>query len=271
MVCAAIEKVMKEAFLPSPTEETWREVAQRFWDKWNFPNCIGAIDGKHVHIQAPPRSGSQFNYKKAFSVVVLALADADYRFRVIQVSDFERTNDIEVYTESDLARGMESRTLHVPDAAPLPGAAHLGNVPFAMVGDVAFPLKPYLMRPYPAHNLNNKNKKIFNYRLSRARRAVENAFIILASRWRILHQKINLHPQNVGTLVVASCILHNFLLAPRDNQWMLDEAEKLRLRMSPALYIGGNRAAREAYNVREAFTSFFNSPEGGVSWQDKMV
>lgn len=65
MVCAAIKKVMMGRFLPSPTEETWREVAQGFWDKWNFPNCLGAIDGKHVHIQAPPLSGSQyFNYKK---------------------------------------------------------------------------------------------------------------------------------------------------------------------------------------------------------------
>ncbi len=81
MVCAAIEKVMMERFLPSPTQDTWKEVAQGYCEKWNFPNCLGAIDGKHIIIQAPPLSGSQFfSYKKTFSIVLLALVDADYRF-----------------------------------------------------------------------------------------------------------------------------------------------------------------------------------------------
>lgn len=119
--------------------------------------------------------------------MLLALVDADYRFRVVQVGDFGRTSDGGVYAGSDLGRGMESRALHVPHAAPLLGAAHLGDVPFVMVGDAAFPLKPYLMRPYPGRNLNH-NKRIFNYRLSRARMVVENAFGILASRWRIFHR-----------------------------------------------------------------------------------
>ncbi|KAG1946513.1 hypothetical protein F2P79_013391 [Pimephales promelas] len=181
MVCAAIEKFMMGRFLPRPTQDTWREVAQGFWDKLNFPNCLGAIDGKHVVIQPPPRSGSQyFNYKNTFSIVLLALVDADYRFRVIQVGDFGRTSDGGVYAGSDLGRGMESRTLHVPPSTSLPGAAQLGDMPFVMVCDAAFPLKPYLMRPSPGHNLTHQ-KRIFNYRLSRARMVVENAFGILAS------------------------------------------------------------------------------------------
>lgn len=98
MVCAAIEKGMVEKFLPRPTPDTWKEVAQRFWEKWNFPNYLGALDGKHVVIQAPPLSGSQyFNYKKTFSIVLLGLVDADYRFRCIQVGDFGRTSDGGVY------------------------------------------------------------------------------------------------------------------------------------------------------------------------------
>lgn len=112
MVCAAIEKVMLERFLPRPTQDTWKEVAQGFW---NFPNCLGAIDGKHIRIQAPPLSGSQFfNYKKTFSIVLLALVDADYRFWIIQVGDLGRTSDGGVYARSDLGRGMETSTLHVP-------------------------------------------------------------------------------------------------------------------------------------------------------------
>ncbi len=66
----------------------------------------------------------------------------------------------------------------------LPGAEDLGRLPFVMVGDAAFPLKPKLMRPYPGRNLERR-KANFNYRLSRARITVEKAFGILSSRWRI--------------------------------------------------------------------------------------
>ncbi|XP_034554378.1 protein ALP1-like [Notolabrus celidotus] len=272
MVSAAIEKRMMERFLPRPTKDTWREVAQGFLDKWNFPNYHGALDGKHVHIQAPPLSGGQyFNYKKkTFSIVLLALVDANYSFRVIQVGDFGRTSNGGVYAGSDLGKGTETGTLDVPPSAPLPGAAHLGDLPLVMVGDAAFPLKPYLMRPYPGHRLSH-NKRIFNYRLSRARLVVENAFGILASRWRILHRRVNLHPKNVDTLVVAACILHNFLLSPSENQRMLDDGEQSGQKMTPVCSMGGNRASREACNFREKFCTFFNSPEGRVSWQDRMV
>ncbi|XP_059915812.1 uncharacterized protein LOC132463568 [Gadus macrocephalus] len=271
MVCAAIEKTMMERFLPRPTQETWEEVAQGFWEKWNFPNCLGAIDGKHVTIQAPALSGSQYlNYKKTFSIVLLALVDSNYRFRVIQVGDFGRSSDGGVYAGSALGRGMETKTLHVPPSTSLPGAAHLGDVPHVMVGDAAFPLKPYLMRPYPGHHLTH-NKRVFNYRLSRARMVVENAFGILSSRWKILHRRINLHPQNVDTLVLAACILHNFLLAPRENVRLLEEAEQQGRNLPAVRNMGGNRASREACNVREIFCTYFNSPQGSVSWQDRMV
>ena len=75
--------------MPPPTEDEWRGIAARFMERWNFPNCIGALDGKHVAIQAPPGSGTlYFNYKKTFSVVLLALVDADYRFRVVHIGAY---------------------------------------------------------------------------------------------------------------------------------------------------------------------------------------
>ncbi len=89
------------------------------------------------------------------------------------MGDFGRTNDGGVYDRSDLGRGMETNTLHVPPSTSLPGAAHLGDVPLVM------PVKPFLMRPYPGANLTFK-KRIFNNRSSRARMVVENAFGILS-------------------------------------------------------------------------------------------
>ncbi|XP_027132170.1 uncharacterized protein LOC113745002 [Larimichthys crocea] len=53
MVCAAIETTMMERFLPRPTQDTWEEVADGFWKKWNFPNCLGAIDGEACDHPSP--------------------------------------------------------------------------------------------------------------------------------------------------------------------------------------------------------------------------
>ena len=66
------------------------------------------------------------------------------------------------------------------------------------------------MKPYPCRN-QSRAQRIYNYRLSRARRVVENAFGILANRWRVFLTHINLAPETVEQLVLAACALHNYL------------------------------------------------------------
>ena len=66
----------------------WLDIATKFDNKWNFPHCLGAIDGKHIIIQAPPRSGSTFfNYKKSFSIVLLAVCNDNYEFTLADIGD----------------------------------------------------------------------------------------------------------------------------------------------------------------------------------------
>jgi hypothetical protein len=78
--CEAIWNTLSPTVLPQPTEE-WKKKRQEFYSLRQFPNCTGAVDGKHTEIQAPRSSGSLFfNYKNTFSVVLLALVDANYKF-----------------------------------------------------------------------------------------------------------------------------------------------------------------------------------------------
>ena len=75
--------------MPCPNEEMWLNIADQFYEKTNFPNCVGAVDGKHIRIRAPNRSGSQyFNYKKLFSIVLMAISDANYYFVAIDVGAY---------------------------------------------------------------------------------------------------------------------------------------------------------------------------------------
>ena len=73
------------------------------------------------------------------------------------------------------------------------------------------------MRLFARSALTNE-RCIFNYRLSRARRVVENAFGVLANCWRLYHCHIHLNPDNVTTVVKATVALHNLLTLPNDKE-----------------------------------------------------
>jgi hypothetical protein len=79
--CTAIISVLEHSNQVSRTVAEWKVIAEDFYEKWDYPNCIGALDGKHVLIEKPEHSGSQFhNYKGTFSIVIFALADANARY-----------------------------------------------------------------------------------------------------------------------------------------------------------------------------------------------
>lgn len=258
--------------MPVPGKEEWRAIGKSFQQRWNFPNCMGAIDGKHVLIQAPPSSGSQYyNYKGSFSIVLLALVDAQYRFRVVDVGAFGRSSDGGTLSASAFGKALRENRLDLPDDAPLPGAEHLGPVPYVFVGDEAFPLRGNLLRPYPGRNLT-RVQRVFNYRLSRARRIVENAFGILASQWRIYQRVIGVHPENVEKIVKATTILHNFL---RWHSAAYPTSTTGAEDAPPAFHniarVSSNNASREALAVREKYTNYFSSAAGEVPWQHNVV
>ena len=86
--CDAIWEELAPTELKPPTTEDWKRIESRFAQRWNFPNCVDALGGKHIVIQAPNNSGSMFyNYKGTFSVVLMALVDADYKFKYVDIRD----------------------------------------------------------------------------------------------------------------------------------------------------------------------------------------
>lgn len=260
--------------LPTPTVEMWKSIANEFYILWNFPNCLGALDGKHVNIQAPPNSGSlYFNYKKTFSIVLLALVDANYNFISVDVGAYGKNSDGGIFANSNLGKALQRGTLSVPGSVALPGTSN--EAPYVIVADEAFPLKTYLMRPYPGQDLDT-SKRIFNYRLCRVRRIVENAFGILAQKFRIYNRRIQAKPENVDHIILATCILHNFIKKydantytyERTNENMNETAGQARLENLP---MQGGNATRDAFRVRELFKHYFNSDVGSVPWQEERI
>ena len=116
-------ELFKAGYLKVPSsEDEWRKIAEEFEEKWNFPNCVGAIDGKHVVMQAPARSGSFFfNYKKTQSIVLMAVVNANYEFTMIDIGDSGRQSDGGVFAASKLSFAMDNGLLKLPKARMLPG------------------------------------------------------------------------------------------------------------------------------------------------------
>ncbi|PNF18595.1 hypothetical protein B7P43_G06252 [Cryptotermes secundus] len=146
--CKAIWETMAKKEMPEPTGEMWRKIADDFYSMRQFPNCIGEIDGKHFEIQAPKNSRSlYFNYKKTFSVVLLALVDANYKFVVVDIGGYGKSSDGGIFSNSVFGKRLEESRLNIPEPRPVPNSTE--TYPFVIDGDEAFPLKRNLLRPYP--------------------------------------------------------------------------------------------------------------------------
>ena len=149
-----------------------------------------------------------YNYKGFFSLVLLAICDARYCFTLIDVGQYGNNNDSGVIRNSPIGECFSSNLLQVPAPATVPGCKYC-PLPYFLVGDEIFPLQTWLMRPSPGKL--SEEQQIFNYRLSRARRVIENAFGILAALWRIFSKPIKASVKNTEKYTLACIRLHNYL------------------------------------------------------------
>jgi hypothetical protein len=108
----------KQGFLEVPqNKEQWKKISQDYNNYWNYPHELGAIDGKHIVIQAPPRAGSDFfNYKKTHSIVLMGVCDAHNKFILVDVGDTGRQSDGSVYNNCYLGYAIENNLLNLPDS-----------------------------------------------------------------------------------------------------------------------------------------------------------
>ena len=215
----------------------------------------------------------------------MAMVDAKYKFTFLDVGCNGRISDGGVFANCTLSEALRSGSLDLPPPQPLPGRET--KVPYVIVADDAFPLSKHIMKPFPFRN-QPETVRVLNYRLSRARRIVENAFGILANVFRVFRKPILVGPDKTEVIVLAACALHNFLLANKDSMniyaptgtfdeddtdtdvtipgdWRIEGMPANNLMAAKRL--GSNRYGEEAKQIRAEFKDVFVTPQGEVPWQ----
>lgn len=267
--CQVLWRVLQPYEMPVPDKHTWERSALGFYEKCQYPNCLGAIDGKHVELKSPDNSGSLYwNYKGYPSIVLMAVTDAFCRYICVEVGAYGSSSDGGVFQHTQLYKLIQEEKLDIPNETRVSNTEI--SLPYVFVGDEAFPLEHHLMRPFPKRALTNE-KRIYNYRLSRARRQVECTFGITSSMWRILLKPIEVQPNFACDIVKAVCVLHNFILNNEQHRLLSPERTEERDKRTTTLTMPDVRCNRRptdgAMEVRNRFMNYFVSPLGAVPWQ----
>uniref|UniRef100_A0A3Q3BA40 Uncharacterized protein n=1 Tax=Kryptolebias marmoratus TaxID=37003 RepID=A0A3Q3BA40_KRYMA len=204
--CSAAVSLLVPEQMRFPDERKFREMAELFENKWGFPNCVGAIDGSHIPIIAPHEYHTDYYNRKGWHPVILQGAvDGKGQFWNIFAGLPGSLHDARVLRLSTLWELVGQGRL-LPAEKQIIGAADIGVY---ILGDAAYPLQDWLMKPFSDTGRLEAEKQTFNCKLSRAHVVVENAFGRLKGRWRCLLKRNDCDVNLVKLMVLTCCALHN--------------------------------------------------------------
>ena len=216
-------------------------------------------------------------------MVLLAIVDAKYQFLMCDFGTNGRVSDGGVLQNTKFFEKLQDKLLKIPTEENIRNTSR--SLPYVFVADDAFPLRVDMIKPFRQADLICQHRKIYNYRVSRTRRIVENAFGIMASRFRIFHTQINLGPEKIHSVVMASCVLHNFLMksVPNSNSppdcfdrehtedgTTVSGFHTNNFNMESLNQRNSGNTAIDAKKVRADFINYFVN-EGAVPWQNNFI
>lgn len=263
--CDALWTVLQPIYLKFPEEDDWVRIEAQFREKLNFPNCVGALDGKLIEIVAPNRTGSlYFNYNKYFSTNLLAICDALKNFVYVDVGSYGQQTDGGVLFHSTFGRRLDMKKLNFPSPTNLPHTTLA--FPYFIAADSAFPLKENLFTPYAGDHLSLSDVEAnFNTEQSSVRKIIENTFAILVRRWQVFTGPIEMHPSSVDKILKAAIVLHNYIKSfddPAAIRYMREErfsnptTESLKSFYDSGLKLDASNESEYGKEARNTYASY---------------
>ena len=251
-VCEAINERLSKV-IKFPQGEELVQVINNYEKKWGIPMCAGAIDGTHIPILAPEESHLVYVNRKGYhSIIMQAVVDSNYIFTDVVIGWPGSVHDARVLSNSSIyQRGNNDQLFPEILTKQIQGK----DVSPFLIGDPAYPLLPWLMKPYQVSVNSPPAERVFNYSLSRARMTVENTFGRWKGRFTRFLKRVDMCVTSVVPVTKASCILHN--LCEMQNNNFLPEWEGVNLPMEEPVCRHNDILATDAEDTRAALTDFF--------------
>ena len=204
-----------------PSGRRLARVTAAFQAKQWLPNCIGAVDGTHVYIAAPPNSIVAADHKnryKSFSILLQGVVDSKCFFTSINTGPPGSLHDSAHFKSTELYRKVEAGVMGGFHDDPMVWPAALPFPPY-IVADRGYPLLSWCITPYKMGPMGmplTHEEVWFNRKHSSTRMSIERGFGILKARFKEIGGKSSLKLNFLPTVVHTCCVLHNILLASKD-------------------------------------------------------
>lgn len=254
-VVAAINRVMLHHYIKAPSDADLRTIVQGFRDEWGFPQIAGAIDVTHISTLAPVDNPEDYSTRKGFySVLLQGVVDHNLKFWDISVGWPGRVHASKVLEKSSLYQRAQNGTLLPCWTETFESV----DVPLLILGDAAYPLLPWLLRPFPEDERcrgATQAQTTFNRQLSQARTSVDRAFGRLKGRWRCLQKKCNAHISLISHVISACCVLHNF--CETHNEEWVDEDPGVNNDDEDVVELESSHQANDGERIRNALCAYF--------------
>ncbi|XP_013405607.1 protein ANTAGONIST OF LIKE HETEROCHROMATIN PROTEIN 1 [Lingula anatina] len=252
----AIATHLSPKFIQMPTGRRLQNIVEGFEAKWGVPQCAGAIDGTHVPIIAPSQNKTDYYNRKCFYSIASQVI-CDHELRVLHVVSGwpGRVQDAQVLAQSSIFQKAESGTLFPPSSRLINGV----EVPILIIGDPAYPLKPWLLKAFSDFDVLTQAQKNFNYCHTRGRMCIEGCLSRCKGKWQILQHRLDFETEFVPVLILACLTLHNVVMVHNegfDQEWMdLVEEDRNHNGYKP----GHDMRQYDAKAIREAYVQYFNN------------
>ncbi|XP_016122431.1 putative nuclease HARBI1 [Sinocyclocheilus grahami] len=256
--CNAVIKVLLPVHIKFPDSRKLKEMADVFENRWDVPQCVGAIDGSHIPIIAPEKyPRDYFNRKGWHSIVIQAVVDGKGLFWDLCVGHPGSVHDARVLRQSYLWKMLN-------DGHPLnQSKVHISgyDVGYYLIGDSAYPLQNWLMKPFPDTGRLTPQQQRFNLRLSCARSVVDSSFGRLKARWRCLLKRSDCKLELIKKMVLTCCVLHN-ICEERDH--FSDDLSAIHMYMQPPVQALIDHGQPEGTDVQAALLGYFNGQDSEI-------
>jgi len=255
--CSAIVTTLLTTYIKFPTRNDIDTVVREFKVKWGVPQCFGAIDGTHIPVSVPSENHTDYyNRKGWYSMLIQGLVDANYCFLDICVGWPGSVHDARVFVHSNLYKKITDSQL-IPDKSERISSV---DVPLYMIGDSAYPMQSWLMKPFSYSSELTTEQRTYNYRICRARIVAENAFGRLKARWRRLMKRNDMFIHNVPAVAAAACVLHNICEIHHDqfnDAWLVDDNGLAQ--PDTTVFRDINASSSRSRQIRGALVTYFSS------------